>query len=95
MPKDDDGMQDKLDGRVERVEVLGMINRIYRIEKWIGVHRDFYAQECGFSASPRFHIYASICAGRENRLSLVCSAAQAALDAPKDTRTATEGLRST
>jgi hypothetical protein len=36
MPKDDDGMQDKLDGRVERVEVLDMINRIYRIEKWIG-----------------------------------------------------------
>ena len=36
MPKDDDGMLDKLDGRVERVEVLDMINRIYRIEKWIG-----------------------------------------------------------
>ncbi len=35
-------------------------------ETW--VHRDFYAQECGFSASPRFHIYASICAGR-----LICA----------------------
>ena len=39
MPKDDDGMQDKLDGRVERVEVLGMINRIYRIEKVGRDHR--------------------------------------------------------
>ena len=34
----------------------------------IWVHRDFYAQEYGFSASPRFHIYASICAGR-----LICA----------------------
>ena len=31
MPKDDDGMLDKLDGRVERGEVLDRINRIYRI----------------------------------------------------------------
>ena len=37
-----------------------------RAKPW--VHRDFYAQECGFSASPRFHIYASICAGR-----LICA----------------------
>ena len=31
MPKDDDGMLDKLDGRVERVEVLDRIDMIYRI----------------------------------------------------------------
>ena len=32
------------------------------------MHRDFYAQECGFSASTQFHIYGSICAGR-----LICA----------------------
>ena len=32
------------------------------------MHRDFYAQECGFSASTRFRIYGSICDGR-----LICA----------------------
>ena len=40
MPKDDDGMLDKLDGRVERVEGLHWINRIFRIG-----HRDCSRKE--------------------------------------------------
>ena len=35
MPKGDDGMLDKLGSRVERVEILHWINRIFRIG-----HRD-------------------------------------------------------